>query len=306
MRYFIAYLSTLLFFCQLEAHSGVFVDGAALYWQAQEGGLSYAIKDGKRVEAPHFEWDFGFKVGLGYQVPHDTWKVALRYTSLQTHADSVHDGEVFIPLWLAPKPGPAPFSEFVKMHWRLHLGILDALLSKEIFTSEYMTWTPEIGIRTAWIRQKFNIENRGGNISPDLIRTKNKFWGIGPEAGLSGQWFMSKEFCLFAHGAGSILYGEFYLHQDEDTLDTKEKLLGIHYIFRTSAPIVELMGGLRWQHDFAGALKQLTLELAWDQYIFFSQNQLMRFNSDTELGSFTGNQGDLSIWGPQFAFCLQF
>lgn len=324
IRSLIAYLITLPFFFHLSAvelrKAGFFTDASVLYWQAEEGGLTYAVKSPSSVrlapdakaENPHFGWDFGFKAGIGYRFAHDRWEMELHYTSLQTHTDAekkAKDGDVFFPIWQKPVSQVSNFADEVKMHWRLHLGLLDLNLSKPFYATPTLLLTPQLGIRAGWIRQKFNIEYRGGNFAPgedELIRMKNKYWGLGPKMGLLGDWVMGRGFALFAQGAFSLLYGEFYLHQDEDTLGTKEKLLGIHSIFRAFAPIIEGTAGIRWQRVFSGSLNRVSIELAWDQLLFFSQNQLLRFVSTRAQGQIVSNQGDLSLAGVQLGARFDF
>ncbi len=324
LRLIFLYLITLLLFFHAHTNelprAGFFSQGAVLYWQAEEEGLSYAVESSKasnlsgRAKAirPEFDWDFGFNVGVGYRVPHDRWQLLLQYTSFQTHSDAektAKEGGVFFPLWLAPAPAAPFFASEVKQHWRLHLGLIDFLVSRPYAATSTLTLTPQIGIRWGSARQKFHLEYRGGNFPPEgdvSIRMKNKFWGLGPYAGLIGEYAMAKGFSLCAQGAVSLLYGEFYLHQDEKTLVAKEKLLGLHSIYRVGSPILEGTAGIRWQHFFSGALKRLTLDLAWDQLLLFSQNQLLRFVDNAAPGITVSNQGDLSIAGPRFTFAFDF
>jgi hypothetical protein len=321
VKYFISHLIILSFFFHTHAEepqrAGFFFQAAALYWQAEEGGLAYAVKSGSSgqlsshssVENPKFDWDFGFKVGIGYRVSHDEWNLGLQFTSFQTHTDAekkAQGEEVFFPIWQTSAVG-FDSADVVKMHWRLHLGLIDAKLSKPFYATKSVVLIPELAVRTGWIRQKFNLEYLGGDFpvgENEVIHMKNKFWGIGPMAGLLGEWEIACGFSLFAEGAASLLFGEFYLHQDDDTLGSGERLLGLHDIFRSTAPILEGSAGLRWQHLYAGSMKRVALELCWDQLLFFSQNQLLRF-VDAQ-GHFFSNQGDLSIAGVQLGARFDF
>lgn len=305
-------LSTL--FLQLSAD--FFTEAAALYWQAEQAGLGYAIKlsPSKRaqVKTPSFDWDVGFKAGVGYKVPHDTWDLLLQFTSLQTHTDAKVEADekgTLSPTWLFSADPVAPFVDQSTMHWRLHLGVLDALLRKMCDFSSSLSFRPEIGIRTAWIRQKFNVGYFGGNRFPDQeteMRTKNKFWGIGPHIGARTQWKYRYGLSLFSDIAWSILYGQFYLHQDEDLVSSGEKTLGIHNVYRQSASIGQLALGLLWERSFKGALKRLQLGFVWDASLFFSQNQLIRFVDRPSSNQFISNQGDLSVMGGEFSLCFSF
>lgn len=314
----IFYLSTAAFFFHAEAalSSGFFTQAELLYWQAEEGGLTYALEGpslaqlrGKNLS---FEWDVGFNVGIGYRIPHDQWQLLLQFTSLQTHADARNkgkNGNVFFPSWLSSDSPISLFASEVKAHWRLHLGLIDALLSKSCPATKTFTLTPQIGIRWGSIRQKFNIAYFGGNFLPEeniLIRMKNKFQGLGPIAALGSEYAFCKSWSLFAKAAASLLYGQFYLHQDEDTLGTKEKLLGLHSIFRSISPILEGTAGIRWQHRFNSSLKRLVFDIAWDQLLFFSQNQLVHLVSSQQPGITVANQGDLSIAGVHFKMGFDF
>jgi len=101
----------------------------------------------------------------------------------------------------------------------------------------------------------------------------------------------------------SLLFGEFYVHEDQDTIATKEKQLGLHDAFRSSAPILEGTAGIRWNHLLKK--KRFTLEAGWDQLLFFSQNKLLRLHSGTQ-GSFIRDSGDLSIAGVHFKIGIIF
>ena len=294
---------------------GFFTNASLLYWQANAENLSYAIKSESSdhlaphslINNPDFEWDFGFKIGVGYRIPHDRWECQLHFTSFQTHCDAekkAQDGHVFLPVWKMPTPQEPFVADQVKMHWRLHLGLLELDLSKPLFISKNLVLLPQISIRTGWIRQKMNIEYLG--VQEDLIRMKNKYWGMGPSVGLSAKWSLCTDLSLFAKSSLSVLFGQFYLHQSEDTLKGKEKQLGIHSVFCGSSPIVDAALGLSWHHYFPDRLKCITFTCAWDQLLFFSQNQLMRFVTEGEQGLFISNQGNLSISGIEFNTRLDF
>jgi hypothetical protein len=322
IKFFFLYLITVYpFFCICAdplPRSGFFTEGGLHYWQAEEGGLSYAIESSSelllkgQVKRPSFEWDFAFDVGLGYRVPHDTWEVLLAFTSFQTHTDAeveADSGNSLLPVWLMHGDQSGSFAEEAKMHWRLHLGLLELDLSKVWQVTDTLRVTPLIGIQMGSVRQKFNLEYLGGSftrVGDALVRMKNKYLGLGPKVGLLGSYEFSRHFALFGKGAVSLLYGEFYIHQDEDALEGEEKWLGIHEVYRAPAVILDIEAGLRFHRMYAKTLKGLSLELSLDQLVLFSQNQLMHFTDQSALGVFTGNQGDLSIFGGRLAARFDF
>lgn len=263
-----------------------------------------------KVENPSFEWDVGFKLGLGYRFPHDRWDLLLQVTSFQTHTDhekKVGDNEVLFPLWQASTVDGLFFAKEAKIHWRLHLGLVDLTLCKLYKVTDSLFLTPEMGIRGGPIRQKYYLEYKGEDFSArgdEIIHMKNKFFGVGPKLGLLGQWAFGRGFSLCANTVLSLLFGEFYVHQDEYV--GKEKLLGVHDVFSSTAAIFEARVGMCWKRCFQGALKRLTLGVAWDELLFFSQNQLLHFTNANAKGVFFANQGDLSISGVEFNMRFDF
>jgi hypothetical protein len=323
-RIFFFYTNTLLFFCHAYSEelckSGFFADAAILFWRANEEGLSFAVESSSTnrlapdatVENPDFEWDVGFKVGLGFRVPHDRWDLLLEFTSFQTHSDTdkkARGGNVLFPLWQKSIAESPSFAEEAKVHWRLHLGIVDLMLSKFYWITKSFFLTPQIGLRAGSIRQKYYLEYRGGSFlaaEEEIIHMKNKYFGIGPNVGLMSQWSLGNGFSIFGQCSLALLYGEFYVHQDEYGEDGKTKLLGVHDIFRSSTAVLDSSTGLRWQQFFRGALKALELEIAWDQLLFFTQNQLLHFTNAGSQGVFFSNQGDLAVSGVQFNMRFDF
>jgi hypothetical protein len=321
-RFFILYLSTGLFFCHCYSEElskrGFFTHAALLYWKAHEAGLAFAVESSSiaklaphaKVENPEFEWDFGFKACLGYRFPHDRWDLQLQFTSFQTHTDNerkARDSDVLFPLWQKSSVGSPFFAEEAKVHWRLHLGLVDLMLSKFYEVSKSFFLTPEAGVRAGSVRQKYYLQYSGGSFPgsvDEIIHMKNKYFGIGPNIGLLGQWSLGEGFSLFAQSVFSLLFGGFYLHQDEYA--GKEKILGIHDIFPAYAAIIDLGAGIRWGHCFRGILKRLELELAWDELLFFSQNQLLHFTSAKAPGVFFANQGNLAVSGVEFNMRFDF
>lgn len=319
-KLYIAYFSIVFVFIgnlysEELSKKGFFTHAAIFYWQAHEEGLSYAVKSlstnklapKSKIINPEFEWDFGFQLGIGYRIPHDRWNLELQFSSFQTHADEEkeQDGQVLFPVWQKAAAAGPFFSEITKMHWRLHLGLVDLMLSKCCEMTKSLFLIPQMGIRVGSIRQKYSVEYSGGNFLMDeFIHMKNKYFGIGPSVGILGKWQLGKGFGLVAKSAWSLLFGEFYLHQDEYA--GKEKLLGVHSILSSSKPGLENSLGVCWQHFFQGAIKRLELKIVWDELFFFSQNQLMHFVDPQIQGIFVSRQGNLAISGVEFNMRFDF
>lgn len=253
-----------------------------LYWQADGDGLPYTVevdssKDVpflEQIEGLHFDWDVGFQVAFGYQLPHDAWTVGGKFTLFHTHTDAHKEG---YPLWSV---GDAVVDE-AQAHWRLHLGLLDGFLGKRWAVSDCLLMGVQLGLKAACVRQKFQL-TYGQEVQ---LSMKNKFAGLGPAIGLDSEWLMARAFSLFGQCVFAIEFGEFYLHQAEWERDLDR--VGIHSEFWNSVPIAEMTCGVRWSCS-----KSWTIELAWDQVMLWGQNQWIHFT-----GNYLSSQGTLNLHG---------
>ena len=299
--------------------SPLFVDAAALYWRPSAEGFGYAVKSssqtelekGSKVLDPSFEWDFGFRLGFGYWVPHDHWELLLELTHFNTHADTkriAHGGVVFFPSWNIPEGAPPLFAEKLKMHWRLHFALVDLVVEKRFFVGTWLQLKPRLGLQYGSIRQKFNLHYREGNLpnGGSILEMKNKFSGVGPQLGLEGQWGLIPQLSLFSSLKASLLYGHFYLHQSQNPFLAGSKVLGMHEVYPSVQPLAEWSIGLRWGKSYTGGLKRITLDLEWNQTQLFSQNQLLRFVSAKNRGLYVPGNADLSLEGVQLAARFDF
>lgn len=270
---------------------GPYIEGDLLYWKANEEELSYAVGREKVLD-PDYEWDFGFKFGIGYRMAHGNWDVLLRLTHLHTHTDALKEGH-FNPLWIIPLEATPSVANQVKMHWRLHFALIDALLGKQFLPSARLVVYPQLGLRYGIVRQKFNIEY----LIPaqeELIRMKNKFWGVGPYGCMGLEWLFSHHFSLCAKGGFAALYGQFYLHEDQDFIEG-EKIFDFRDIFTRIAPIVDSTILLRWRKQWEK--KSLVVQIGWDTILLLKQNRMVRYADSSLDASPIQNEGNLALKG---------
>lgn len=281
----------------LVCHASWCITGDLLYWQAQENGLAVGINDKGKVKSPSFEWDPGYRVGFGTSLPHDDWQipdssscfgVKVLFTHLHTKAFCSTEKPLF-PLW-----GSAALSQETEARWRLHLGLLDLDLNKN-FSFTYAFFKPLLGIRAAWIRQKYKLHY----FLPDEeeVSMKNKFFGVGPQMGTYAIWKWSSRWGITGKGIFSLLWGELYVHQDDYNIEKNLSLLQVHAMESAMLSIFEYSLGFIYQTNY------LDLSFLWEQLLFFGQNQLLHF---TQNHSFFRNQGDLSIQGITIHFKYTF
>lgn len=319
--------------------SDIFITGEALYMKAQQNGLGYAVKaDGfgpanpidlhqdASMRTPDFEWDWGFRVGLGANLPHDGWDVYLNWTYFHnhvkhnTHVDE-NKGEGLFPSWRAPDQiVSAPmtivtsvplFCNDVDSKWKLNYNIFDLEMGREFFVSKWLTLRPFAGLRGAWVRDRFKVSYNGGDLVPvgeDLVRLSNRFWAIGLRGGLNTQWGLGCGWSVYADAALSLLEGRYDIRQYEKVDNSSGPIPRAHIKsdFNMTRAMMDLAVGLRYRTLFDNDYYGLTLQAGWEEHMFFGFNQYNRFPSFTNAGDFVSNLGDLSLKGVSFQVKLDF
>jgi hypothetical protein len=297
-----------------------------LIWQAHENGLSYAVKAQaglppetalykSSVKNMEFDWDFGFRLGLGYNLPHDGWDLYANWTWFEDKASqttSVGSSHALLPISAYP-PANEDTMGFRSAHakWRLHLNMIDLDLGREFFVSKWMTLRPFVGLRTAWVRQHQSVTFTKALSESDqtgaLLKGTNNYWGIGPRTGLNTQWGLGSGFSLFGNMGCSLLYGFFQV----DTYQNQLLSGGAHNDAvsntdsnRVGRVITEVALGLRWDTMFMDDGFHFGIQGGWEQLMFFGQNQFKTLLNTA--GGFVANQGDLTIQGWTLAIRLDF
>ena len=306
-----------------EVYGGanLFLKGDLLIWQSHENGLSYATAaksaepltsalNSSETKNVHFDWDLGFRIGLGYNLPHDGWDLQTGWTHFTNHASRekvAPNGWVYLPSFLyGPSLEGATGFKQAETRWSLHLNLINLELGREFFVSRSMTLRPFISLRSGWVYQKMNDSFATSIPSTDLasahLKNSAKFFGLGPRSGLSTEWAFGKGFSFFGDAGFSVLYGfsKVFTEQKQGYTDGSEKTPVSNYnSIRISRAISELALGLRFDRMLCREMYHLRIQAGWEHLLFFGQNQFSRFIGTTNgnAGALITNQGDLTIQG---------
>ena len=294
---------------------------AGFYWNAHMDGMEYAVENHVAIsnelsdadesqslnnlinadyKTPNFEWDFGFKAGIGYNSACDGWDLGIVWTWYQGKAnDSVEaqsdDNRSLLPLWSAftPAQGYVLYATDIESNWKLKLNLIDLDLGREFWSSKYVALRPHVGLRIAQLNQSFSLEHKGGSWSVTNIGGQenfngftdldNDFKGVGVRAGLDSTWNLGCGWGIYGNFAASIVYGRFSVDANEYVRQAgadhaKIKVMETDYSFRASRGMLDLGLGLQWSTLFCGCQYGLTAQLGWENHLFFNQNQLWRVN----------------------------
>jgi hypothetical protein len=310
---------------QVKDGADLFVFGELLYWNAHEEGLPVAVlQKGStvnlskaQVKNVSHDWDFGFRVGLGYNMPHDGWDLSLAWLRFNTDGDkTVHTNSSEVIFSTRAHPADplassttavASFSK-AKSHYRLRLNQLDLDLGREFFVSKWLTLRPHFGLRADWVRQKWDIKYKNSNLvgvgfpNEADVKYKDRWVGMGLEGGLDTQWGLGCGWSIFGDLTAGIVYGFHRLgFKDTDTpnqlTDTSGVYANVSERLRVSHAILDLMLGLRYDAMFNCDRFHLGLQIGWEHHAYINQNQFPVFVNAIALGTNVANQGDLTLQG---------
>lgn len=293
------------------------VNIAGFYWNAHQEGLEYAITNDSqqegwrdtlsyvnaRSEGPKFDWDFGFKVGIGYNTTCDGWDFGVNWTWYQGKANSKVEADTndnTIMLAYLSNYGDVntyPLATDAEAHWKLKLNLVDIELGREFWNSKRVALRPFIGLRYASIQQDYNVKYKGGSFSVrdtgglivlddaqnDEIKMDNDFKGFGVRAGLNSVWNLGCGWGIYGDLALSMVYGRFDIEVDEESRQAasphaKTNFTEYENSFRASRYMSDLAIGIQWSSLFCDCQYGLTVALGWEHHMFINQNQLYRFN----------------------------
>ncbi len=179
---------------------------------------------------------------------------------------------------------------------------MDLELGRNFFLSRYMTLRPHVGLKTAWVNQKFNT---AFSLSPDAelvflvdslqysggalqSRQSQESWGLGIRAGLDPVWRFSRNWGLYGNIAASAMY-QYY----SDTLEMKlqnttfqyegQGLGGLRSFDVINAnrsqhvvtPVLELGLGIEYMTWFCDQAYMVELKAGWEEQIWFNTNRFL-------------------------------
>ncbi len=306
----------------------VFINADLFYWKAQENGVpvgiisvagpSYVNSTGQVVTSSaansvnlEHRWDLGFRIGLGYNLPHDGWDVSLTWLRFKTRgqAGTAFDTSPSTSIYGSQSTYPLDSGQNIVNQaygrYRLLLNQLDLELGRNFFVSKWLAVRPHVGLRTDWIPQRQTLDYRflsSGNLNYEHSYDKLKYWGLGLCGGLDTQWGLGSGFSIYGNGSFSILYGFFKdTHYGKINLPVNFYTSYSSYSFQhVSRAIGDLELGFRFDHMFLDDQFHLQIQAGWEQHIYFGLNQFgVSAYSATggELGKGWLNQGDLTMQG---------
>ena len=228
-----------------------FITGSYIYWKTSTGNQDLLISGTEETltsgipattvssgvsrhtdSTLSYDWYSGFKVGAGFNLPHDAWDLAAEYTWLRPRAnESVTAGPNANTIPLLPVPygtGQEFCRGKISGDETLDFNNITLTLGRNYYVSQYFTMHPFAGLMGTW--QTWNatrsgtgidragVDNHNGLGTPQLyifsdctnsLRLNNDIWAIGILAGLDMGMYFTREFSFFASLSGASMFQSF-------------------------------------------------------------------------------------------------
>ena len=311
---------------------GFFIQGDILYWQARVGGTEYAFTDQDvnanlpvrgRTKDMSFDWDWGLRIGLGYNFEHGGWDMRAQYTWFDTNgSDSTRAGlnSTVIPLkgsstiTIQPNLAIPPFHycASAKSQYDFDYSAIDLELGRAYFISGRLSFRPSWGLKTAWIEQEQIVRYTGGNpvlgplvptpfevgLSGDTVHIKDDcdFWGVGPRIGFESKWHIGYGFSIFGNLNGALLYGFFDVEHEERYSAYIDNKIDIHANRHAFSPTAQMQIGLRHDRYIHNNKQHIGVGLGFEVEYWWRQNQMLKID-DSVATQYERYAEDISMHG---------
>lgn len=255
-----------------------YLTGSFLYWQSLEDGLEVGTAiSGTQGETttwlnPEYNFNPGFKVGLGINFDWDNWDFLIEYTWLHTtETTNVADSEISPAYINTDLTG-----DTLRSVWNSDIDIIDFNIGRPCYVGRFLIFRPHFGGKAFWFDQK--IKQTLSFDEVELIRGNNssKLWAIGARAGFQTRWDFYCGFYMFGNGAYSLLYSE--VDSIKILTDVEDSGLIQQSGKKTFTPSAELALGLGWgDYVDCNCRWYLNLTLGYEFLCFWDQNQFRNF-----------------------------
>ncbi|MEN9344138.1 MAG: hypothetical protein RLZZ453_925 [Chlamydiota bacterium] len=300
----------------MEHTHRVWVNTEMLFWQSSIGSLSYGTDSGSvdsiqngHVKSPHFDYNFGYRLGVGYKIPHDQWDLFANYTYLYGSAHGKSQNTILFPTWATNFANETPFyATSSSANWTMHLNMADLELGRVCLASRFLSLRPFIGLRGGTIAQRYTVKYEGGTVAPsdtDQVKLNADFWGVGLRMGLNTLWGLGKGLSLYGNGSASMLSSHFNVYEKEKLIQQAFRKMNIEATTNNVIVEADVALGLQWDYLFSQDRYHIGLKLGWEFDVYFDQNRLFNFAS-SDPGSLIFQKDDLAFQGLTIGFRFDF
>lgn len=306
-----------------------FITGDLLYWTSMVGGTEFAYTDNGRVisypiqgrtKEIDFGWDFGFRVGLGYNFCHDNWDIYAQYTYFGndgSKSTSAGCNSVVIPMrggiCSDAVNGGAWLARRAKSQFDLNFQSVDLTIGRNYFVSQFLSLRPSFGLKAAFIDLEqqtvyscgddtttfCGVDFNSFGVNNLKLREDSDFKGVGPEIGVNTKWHLAKGFSFFANAVGALTYGFFDVDYRERYSGDESHQIKLSANTHKMVPHAQIHAGVAYDLFFDCDAQHIGFSLGFDGQYWWRANQMVKIDDMAPL-KYERWSEDLSMHGVTF------
>lgn len=296
----------------VEGDADFFVTADFIWWKPNQEGTSVSYPGYSNGTSnapsgtalyPNFEFQPGFKLGVGTTMRHDGWDLYANWTWFRSEdVNGRHHTKGSETQWTdlsySNNGTTAPSIWAVQnasTRWNMHFNVIDLELGRNFWISKYLTLRPHFGLKTAWIHQNQHVEfdGIGTDAAASLASTekaeldfKQHFWGLGLRTGLNTSWHFNRNWSIYGDFALAALWTDYDNSRGDENETTELKTFRGNTDVHTIEPVLEIGLGLMYQTWWHNDDYQFTVAAGWEEQVWFDHNQNMNVNARRQ-GNFT-------------------
>ena len=273
-----------------------------IYWTARLDGWTYA-KSGLGNLTTHtnpckgcvkqLDWDFdpGFKVGMGWNLCHGEWDMLLQYTWFYTtagsrsHSNDLNPGFIIFPSMLNGTTLTNPLKK-AKAHWSLHYQTGDLELGHNFYVNSCLKLRPFIGIKGTWQEQDYAVHFTSVEFPLNTIESTFNFhskhdhdiWGIGMRAGINSAYQFNNYFSVYGNFSLTGIWLDYDVNRKDTFCEscTEEiKTVNVCNDAHLVKPVIEFEIGLRLEGNTYCDWMHILVQAGWESQIWINQTLLI-------------------------------
>lgn len=302
---------------------GAFLNIDVLYWHAKVGGSEYCYTDNDMnaslpiqgtVSENDFNWDWGFRVGLGYNFDYDGWDAFLNYTyfdSSDGSSTSANFNGSVIPLKGTPSiTGSTDLTSVTSAtsSYRFDYDNLDLELGRNYFVSRSLSFRPHFGLRSSWLDLTQRTTFSGGSVLMNnqlRVCDVNNFWGMGPRTGFNSKWHLSDCFSVVGNVSGALLYGYYKVSHSENDTSSLSNQIDITANMHRFSPNAQMFLGLSFDKYMFNDKQHIGIALGWEIQYYWRANQMLK-SDDFQVLKYERYSEDAAMYGVTLDFRWDF
>lgn len=268
---------------------GFFFTFDVFYWQLGADGTEFAVTvpvnqsidtrpfKGRVKENEFNNWDWGFRIGAGYNFTHGEWDIYANYTYYR-NSSSLKKGNGLIGLPGLNTQVPAitfkddhhPYNTTIDTaaaSFKFNFDRLDLELGRDFYVAKYLSLRPHVGLVSAWTNQEQTCRYTGGDVlgnNTAAVKNKNKFWGIGPRAGMNTTWHLCNNITLIGNASGGLVYSNYRLSRDQSYSPNESYDFYLTNNFHRFTPTAQMQLGFGYDKYTSDCKQHFSTFLVWD------------------------------------------